>query len=86
MIDPRILDQLGSKLSELLPSGAGVLKEDVERNMRANVQAIFARMDLVSGEEFAVQSALLERTRLKLDNLEQRVTELEQALLQQNKA
>jgi len=86
VIDPRILDQLGSKLSNLLPSGAGVLKEDLERNMRANVQAVFARMDLVSGEEFAVQSALLERTRLKLESLEQRVTELEQVLLKQIKS
>jgi len=86
VIDPRILDQLGSKLSDLLPSGAGVLKEDLERNMRAHVQAVFARMDLVSGEEFEVQSALLERTRLKLESLEQRVTELEQALVKKTEA
>jgi BMFP domain-containing protein YqiC len=35
------------------------------------------RLDLVTREEFEVQSQLLARTRAKVDELERRVTELE---------
>jgi BMFP domain-containing protein YqiC len=36
-------------------------------------------MDLVTREEFDIQSTVLERTQLKLEALEQKLRELEQA-------
>ena len=45
--------------------------------MRQRIQAALARMDLVTREEFDVQSAVLARTREKLQHLEARVAELE---------
>jgi hypothetical protein len=49
----------------------------VERNLRAGLEAGLARLDLVTRDEFDIQSAVLERTRDKLSRLEQQVAELE---------
>ena len=62
----------------LLPPGAAELKEDLQKNVRATLQTMFARMDLVTREEFEVQAAVLQRAREQLDALEKRVTALEE--------
>ena len=77
MIDPKHLDDLAQKIAGSLPSGLQVLKEDMERNLRAVLEAALAKMDLVTREEFDVQSAVLARTREKLQRLEAQVAELE---------
>ena len=43
------------------------------------MSSALARMDVVTREEFDVQSAVLARTREKLEALERRVAELERA-------
>ena len=50
---------------------------DIEKNVKAVLASIFEKMDLVTREEFYIQSQLLARTREKLTALEARVSELE---------
>jgi hypothetical protein len=52
---------------------------DIEKNMRGMLAATFARLDLVTREEFDVQSEVLARTREKLLQLEGRLAELEKS-------
>ena len=80
MIDPKTLDALVARIAEGLPAGFGQVHEDLRNNLRAAVSAALARMDLVSREEFDVQSAVLARTREKLTALEAQVAELERTL------
>ena len=80
MIDPRKFDDLARRIQSSLPPGLDEVREDVTRNIRAVIAAGIARMDLVEREEFDVQSAVLARTRKKLEALELRVRELEQQL------
>ena len=84
MIDPKNLDDLAQKLAGSLPSGLQVLKQDLERNLKAALEASLARMDLVTREEFDVQSAVLGRTRERLQQLEARVAELEKQAAEEN--
>ena len=77
MIDPKYLDDLARKVAGSMPAGLQVLKHDFERNLRAALEAGMARMDLVTREEFDVQSAVLARTREKLQRLEAAVADLE---------
>ena len=49
--------------------------------LRAGLEAGLARLDLVTREEFDVQTAVLARTREKLARLEAQVCELEQKIL-----
>lgn len=51
--------------------------KDIEKNLRAVLQGVFAKLDLVTREEFDVQQAVLLRTREKLDALEVKVATLE---------
>jgi hypothetical protein len=65
---------MSSRVSSLLASTpAG----DLEKNLRAALAGLFAKLDLVTREEFDVQREVLSRTREKLGALEKRVAELE---------
>lgn len=47
------------------------------RDLQLAVQAVLARLDLVTREEFDAQAAVLARTRAKLEALEQQLEKLE---------
>ena len=82
--DPDFLNDLARRLAESLPSSLQQAKADLERNFRAVLEAGLRRMDLVSREEFEAQSALLKRTREKLDELAARAERLEQGQAKEN--
>lgn len=73
-MDNRILDEISSKIRNLI---ANTPAGDMEKNVRALLAATFARLDLVTREEFDVQREVLLRAREKITQLESRVTELE---------
>ena len=54
--------------------------KDIEKNMKAMLSQGFAKMDLVTREEFEVQTQVLAKTRARLEELETRVAELEAQL------
>ncbi len=80
MLDPKQLDDLVQRLSSALPKGIQTLQEDLGRNLRTSLEAGLNRLDLVTREEFDVQSAVLARTREKLTQLAAQVAELERAV------
>jgi hypothetical protein len=69
-----VLGELSARLAAM--AGAAPAR-DLERNMRALLASAFARLELVSREEYDVQVELLSRMREKLTALEARVAELE---------
>ena len=73
------LTELAQKLSASLPEGVGHLRRDIEQNFKVVLQAALTKMDLVSRREFDIQAGVLQRTREKLEVLEQRLQQLEQA-------
>jgi hypothetical protein len=77
MEGPRI-DDIARRLFEGLPESARILRRDIESNFRAVLQASLGKLDLTTRSEFDVQARVLERTRARLDELEQRVATLEQ--------
>ncbi len=74
MLDPRILDDLATRLADIAASGPA---QDLEKNARALLNGLFARLDFVSREEFEVQREVLARTHEKLTALEARLASLE---------
>ncbi|MGP3592682.1 ubiquinone biosynthesis accessory factor UbiK [Vagococcus sp. WN89Y] len=77
MIDPKKIEQIARQVHESMPKGIREFGEDVEKKIRQTLQAQLTRLDLVSREEFDVQTQVLLRTREKLAMLEQRLSELE---------
>jgi BMFP domain-containing protein YqiC len=82
-LDPKLLDDLARKLADAVPPGLKDLKADMERNFRVMLQTTLGKLDLVTREEFDVQAGVLSRTREKLEELSQRLAELETALAAQ---
>jgi hypothetical protein len=76
--DPRLIDDLARRLAGSVPEGMVALQRDLEQNFKGVLQAGLAKFDLVTREEFDVQSGVLRRTREKLAQLEQRLKDLEQ--------
>lgn len=77
MLDPKQLDDLARRLSAAMPKGVAVLQEDLQRSLRATLEAGLNKLDVVTREEFDIQVAVLARSRAKLEALEARVRALE---------
>lgn len=78
-MDPKTIENLTKRLSEAVPSGLRELQQDVEKNIRAVLESTFAKLNLVTREEFEVQKGVLARTRAKVEALERQVEVLEAA-------
>ncbi|WP_371323912.1 accessory factor UbiK family protein [Dechloromonas sp. ZY10] len=76
MLDPKIFEDFGARMSALLATGPAA---DLEKNAKALMSGFFDKLDLVTREEFDVQAQVLARTRQKLKELEARVEALEKA-------
>lgn len=77
MIDAKKIEEVVQSFTNALPPGITAIQADVEKNIRAAMTATFAKLDLVTREEYDIQTQVLHRTREKLEALAQRVAELE---------
>ena len=68
---------LQSKINQAIENSPA---KDIEKNVKSMMSQGFSKLDLVTREEFDVQSQVLAKTRSKLEALEQRVAELEARL------
>ncbi len=71
---PTFLDDLNDRVTALLRNTPAA---DMQKNLKAMLSQSFARMDLVTREEFDIQTQVLARTREKLAALEARLASLE---------
>jgi hypothetical protein len=74
MLGQKVFEEISGKLSQALAESPA---KDLEKNLRAVLQSVFSKLDLVTREEFDVQQAVLLRTREKLEALEAKVAALE---------
>ncbi len=74
MFDTKVLEDLAARAAAL---AANTPAAEVEKNVRALLSSAFGRLDLVTREEFDVQSAVLARAREKLGELEARLAQIE---------
>jgi BMFP domain-containing protein YqiC len=71
------IEELARKLADAVPEGVRSIQSDLENNFRSVLKTGLGKLDLVTREEFEVQEAVLQRTREKLEALEQRLSDLE---------
>jgi len=74
MAEARLFEEIDRKMKEVFARSPAA---DLEKNLRVLLQSTFARLDLVTREEFDVQREVLARTRAKLQELEAKLAELE---------
>jgi hypothetical protein len=77
MDKPNFLNDLQAKFQQAIDNSPA---KDIEKNVKAMMTQGFSKLDLVTREEFDVQTQVLAKTRSKLEVLEARVAELESLL------
>ena len=80
MFDNQAINRLSDKINQLLPPGAQQVKSDFDARLKTLLQQQLAQLEFVSREEFDIQARVLQRTRAKLEKLEDKLRQLEQTL------
>jgi BMFP domain-containing protein YqiC len=73
-MNDNVLGELAARLAAIAAANPA---KDLEKNFRGMLSSAFARMDLVTREEYDVQVQVLARSREQLARLEARIAELE---------
>ena len=80
MIDPKKIEEMARQVHNALPPGLRSLGEEVDKKIKQVLQSQLNKLDMVSREEFDVQTQVLMRTREKLTALEEKLAQLEAQL------
>ena len=80
MINKEHIAEFIQQASKLVPDDLSRFKKEIENNLRTTLSASLSKMDLVTREEYDIQTALLQRTRAKLDTLQKKLIEIEDQL------
>jgi len=74
MLNNEKLNEISNKIREIVKDSP---LPDIEKNIDALLKGMFTKMELVTREEFDVQTEVLKRTRQKLEELEKKLCEIE---------
>ncbi|MBN6711071.1 cytoplasmic protein [Canicola haemoglobinophilus] len=78
MLNPKKIEQIMQQIQDALPQGVKELGQDAEMKLKQVLQAQLSKLDIVTREEFDVQTQVLMRTREKLVELEKRLEQLQE--------
>lgn len=81
MFNPQKLEEIAKQVSDAMPEGVKSLGTEVDRKIKQVLQAQLGKLDMVSREEFDVQTQVLLRTREKLNAMEDKFVQLEAKIL-----
>ncbi|WWO73794.1 accessory factor UbiK family protein [Histophilus somni] len=78
MLNPKKIEQIMQQIQDSLPQGVKDLGQDTEMKLKQVLQSQLSKLDIVTREEFDVQTQVLIRTREKLIELEKRLEQLQE--------
>ena len=74
MVDKETIQEISKKIKNIISDSP---ISDIEENINALLKGMFTKMDLITREEFDVQTGVLKKTREKLERLEAQLTKIE---------
>ena len=77
MIDTKKINTIISEVIQAIPAGVKQLPFEFETMLHTAMLDVFNKMELVTREEFDVQTKVLARTREKVETLQKRLDALE---------
>ncbi|MFK5914267.1 MAG: accessory factor UbiK family protein [Woeseiaceae bacterium] len=75
------IDKLIKSVVDNIPGKAGSLNDDIQDYLRQSLSTTLKKMDIVTRHEFDIQAAVLQKTRAKVDEMEEIIKKLESKLL-----
>jgi len=77
MLNAKKIEEIAKQVTDAIPPGLKNMANDLEDKTKTVLQRKLSQLDVVTREEFDVQTQVLIKTRAKLTELEARLTELE---------
>jgi len=77
MLNAKKIEEIAKQVTDAIPPGLKNIASDFEDKTKTVLQRKLSQLDVVTREEFDVQTQVLIKTRAKLTELEARLTELE---------
>jgi len=77
MVDKQKIQEISKKIKDIISDSP---INDIEENINALLRGMFTKMDLITREEFDVQTGVLKKTREKLESIEKKLTEIEKGI------
>ena len=74
MVDKQKIQEISQKIKNIISDSP---ISDIEDNINAQLKGMFTKMDLITREEFDVQTGVLKKTREKLEKLEEQLSKIE---------
>ncbi len=81
MINAKRIEDIAKQVTDAIPPSLKNIASDFEEKTKSILQKKLSQLDVVTREEFDVQTQVLLKTREKLSQLEQKVEKLEQLSL-----
>jgi len=86
MINAKKIEDIAKQVTESIPPGLKNLASDLEDKTKTILQRKLSQLDVVTREEFDVQTQVLLKTRQQLTALEAKLTQLESKLADNSEA
>jgi len=80
MINAKKIEEIAKQVTDAIPPSLKNIANDFEDKTKTVIQRKLAQLDVVTREEFDVQTQVLIKTRSKLSELENKLAELEAKL------
>lgn len=80
MFNAKKIEEIARQVTDAIPPGVKIIASDLEQKTKNVLQRKLSQLDVVSREEFDVQTQVLLKTRAQLTALEHKIAELESKL------
>lgn len=80
MINAKKIEEIAKQVTESIPPGLKNMANDFEDKAKSVLQSKLSQLDVVTREEFDVQTQVLIKTRSKIAELEAKLAELEEKI------
>ena len=77
MVDKKTIQDISQKIKNIVADSP---ISDIEENINALLKGMFTKMDLITREEFDVQTGVLKKTREKLEDIEKKLSKIEKSI------
>jgi hypothetical protein len=77
MVNQKTIQEISQKIKHLVSDSP---ISDIDENINALLKGMFTKMDLITREEFDVQTGVLKKTREKLENIEKKLSKIEKGI------